>query len=85
MISVCTKVEIKFEKEVENKNLSNKLSCFDENSWKKRLYFLPIKSVNKFISNMVKFYEPMNNEELERIFLAKHQILFADYKKKKFF
>ena len=52
---------------------------------KKRLYFLPIKSVNKFISNMVKFYEPMNNEELERIFLAKHQILFADYKKKKFF
>ena len=39
MISVCTKVEIKFEKEVENKNLSNKLSCFDENSWKKKALF----------------------------------------------
>ena len=47
MISVCTKVEINFEREVEKKKLDiNELKCFDNNSWKKRLYFLPNKSIN---------------------------------------
>ena len=64
MISVCTKVEIKFEKEVEKKNMNfKKLNCLDDNSWKKRLYFLPFKSINAFINNMVEFYEPLNNTD----------------------
>ena len=34
-----------------------------------------------FLENMVEFYEPIDNEDKERIFLSKHQLIFADYKK----
>ena len=30
---------------------------------------------------MAEFYEPLDDEDKERIFLSKHQLIFADYKK----
>ena len=38
----------------------------------------------QLIENVVEFYEPIDNLDKERIFLTKHSILFADYKKKYF-
>ena len=36
------------------------------------------------MENFVEFYEPIDDSDKERIFLTKHSILFADYKKKYF-
>lgn len=57
MISVCTKVEIKFEREVENKQIgNNELKLISDESWKKKLFFLNSRKINAFLENLVEFY-----------------------------
>ena len=70
MISVCTKVEIKFEREVEKKEIKDEK--IDPNKWKKALFFMKSKSFESFIENLVEFYEPIDDTDKERIFLTKH-------------
>ena len=73
MISVCTKVELKFEKEVENKEeAETKLKLLDKEQWKKAIFFLKNEKINKFLENIVEFYEPIDDSDKERIFLSKH-------------
>ena len=73
MISVCTKVELKFEKEVENKEQADtQLKLLDNHQWKKALFFLKSEKINKFLENIVEFYEPIDDNDKERIFLFKH-------------
>ena len=46
MITVCTKVELKFELEVEHKKAEkNELNLLD---WKKAIFFLKNKRINEF-------------------------------------
>ena len=73
MISVCTKVEMKFEREVEQKAInSDKLNYLNSTDWKKTLYIIQNKSFISFIDNLVEFYSPIEDTDKERIFLAKH-------------
>ena len=73
MISVCTKVELKFEKEVENKEQADtQLKLLDNDQWKKAIFFLKSEKINKFLENIVEFYEPIDENDKERIFLFKH-------------
>eukprot|EP00828_Plagiopyla_frontata_P007102 TRINITY_DN1326_c0_g1_i3.p1 TRINITY_DN1326_c0_g1~~TRINITY_DN1326_c0_g1_i3.p1 ORF type:complete len:398 (+),score=29.29 TRINITY_DN1326_c0_g1_i3:828-2021(+) len=89
MISVCTKIENKFEKEVENK--TNTLIKENSQIFEISNYNLTDKQRNiikpffNFLNNIADFYEPIFDIDKERIFLTKHQILFANYKKKFFF
>lgn len=79
MITVCTKVELKFEIEVEKKKADlNQLNLLDPEAWKAVLFLLKSKKINDFLQNMVEFYEPIAEEEKERVFLAKHQTIFAE-------
>ena len=65
MISVCTKVELKFEREVEKKTTTMNHNCelyyLNSTDWKKKLYIIPNKSFIEFIDNLVDFYEPMDD------------------------
>jgi len=50
MITVCTKVELKFELEVENKKVDeNELNFLDPDIWKKAIFFLKSKRINDFL------------------------------------
>ena len=54
MISVCTKVELKFEKEVENKKeKENELKLLNKDEWKRTIFFLKSEKINKILENIV--------------------------------
>ena len=73
MISVCTKVELKFEKEVENKlEKDNELKLLNKDEWKRTIFFLKSEKINNILENIVEFFEPVDDNDKERIFLSKH-------------
>ena len=73
MISVCTKVELKFEKEVENKKeKDNELKLLNKDEWRKTIFFLKYEKINNILEGIVEFFEPIDDIDKERIFLSKH-------------
>eukprot|EP00828_Plagiopyla_frontata_P045219 TRINITY_DN7673_c0_g1_i3.p1 TRINITY_DN7673_c0_g1~~TRINITY_DN7673_c0_g1_i3.p1 ORF type:complete len:422 (+),score=49.48 TRINITY_DN7673_c0_g1_i3:59-1324(+) len=89
MIKLCTIYENRFEQQVEKKENQNCIEQINlknfEQSMKEAFQFSflkgKLKDVQQFIDGLVEFYSPYDIEEKERIFLAKHQLIFACNKK----